>query len=392
VFQYTAVASGTVSHLAFYLDAASTSTTVLVGLYGNSASDTAGTLLTSATTTSAVSGSWNTLAATTPVTVTAGTRYWIAILGPAGTTGQTFFRDVSTGGKAQVSAQTNLSSLPTTWTGGASYMMSPMSAYAVAVGGSGPTATPTSTATSTPTRTSMPTPTSTAAPATSTSTATATPTYSPTSTATRTPTPTVTRTPTQAVTATRTPTATASATPTRTPTATATFTATATRTPTRTATPTPLPILVGDQAIGSRVDTVADGAAKAFQYTAVASGSLTRLMVYVDASTTGGAVVAGLYTSTGSNNPGALLAQGYVYPPVEGAWNTITVPSVSVTAGTRYWIAVNAPRGFGSVALRDVASGGRSQLSAQTTLLGLPSTWSPGATSLNSPMSAYALP
>ena len=104
-FQYTAVASGTVTQLAFYLDAASSTTTVHVGLYTNSAADNPGTLMTQATTTTATKGAWNTVAVTTPVGVTAGTKYWIAILGPSGTTGTAVFRDVPTGGKAQTSAR-----------------------------------------------------------------------------------------------------------------------------------------------------------------------------------------------------------------------------------------------------------------------------------------------
>jgi hypothetical protein len=202
------------------------------------------------------------------------------------------------------------------------------------------------------------------------------------------PTATGTATPTASGTATLTPTITRTATRTETPSPTSTVTATHTAT----STPTPLPILVGDPTIESRVDVSPGGTAKAFQYTALASGSLTRLSVYLDASSTAGAVVVGIYTSNGSNSPGSLLTQGLIYPPVKGAWNTATVQSASVTAGTEYWIAVLAMRTTGTVAFRDVASGGRSQLSAQTDLYSLPPIWSSGASSSNAPMSAHALP
>jgi hypothetical protein len=99
-------------------------------------------------------------------------------------------------------------------------------------------------------------------------------------------------------------------------------------------------------------------------------------------------VVVGLYTDS-AGNPGALLSQATITSPVAGAWNTIAVPAASVTAGTKYWIAVLGPTGTGTVQFRDVPTGGRSQTSAQTNLSTLPSTWSPGSTYFNAPMSAY---
>src|SRR5262249_17913369 len=75
--------------------------------------------------------------------------------------------------------------------------------------------------------------------------------------------------------------------------------------------------------------------------------------------------------------------------PVAGTWNTVALPSASVTAGAKYWIAVLAPSGAGTVQFRDVATGGRSQTSAQSGLTGLPATRSPGANFGNAPMSAH---
>jgi hypothetical protein len=42
------------------------------------------------------------------------------------------------------------------------------------------------------------------------------------------------------------------------------------------------------------------------------------------------------------------------------------------------------------VQFRDVAAGGRTQTSAQTTLTTLPATWTPGKNYTNAPLSAYA--
>ena len=150
-------------------------------------------------------------------------------------------------------------------------------------------------------------------------------------------------------------------------------------------------VLVGDQVVRSNVDSNPAGMAEAFQYTATASGSATRLVVYVDGGSTASQVVVGLYADAG-NTPGALLAQGTIAAPVKGAWNTVTVPAAAVTAGTSYWIAVLGPTGAGSFQFRDVPTGGRAQVSAQSNLAALPATWSSGATYFNSPMSAYAAP
>ncbi len=201
----------------------------------------------------------------------------------------------------------------------------------------------------------------------------------------------------------RTPTATASPAPSRTPTAAPTSTPAPTRTPTavptQTATVAASPtssagVLVGDTKVEANRDSNPAGMAEAFQYTASASGTVRKLAVYVDGSSTASKVVVGLYTNASRNTPGTLLTQGTIENPVKGAWNTVAVPDASVTAGTRYWIAVLGPAGSGTLQFRDKANGtgGKTQTSAQTSLSVLPATWSPGATYYNSPMSAYAAP
>lgn len=221
-FQYTATASGSVNKIYIYIDPSSAATQVNVGLYANS-SNNPGSLLTQGSITNPAKGAWNAVPVTS-VSVVSGARYWIAVLGPTGK-GIVWFRDVSSGGLAQTSSQTNLAALPATWTKGNVYSMSPMSAYAVEESQASPTPTSTRTgiatapATSTPTSTPISTETSTPT-ATRTSTATPTATWTATPTATNTPTPTATAIPT----VTYTPTASATAIPTvtHTPTATAT--------------------------------------------------------------------------------------------------------------------------------------------------------------------------
>ena len=164
-FSYTASISGAINSLSVYLDSLSNATKVTVGLYADSAGSP-GALLTQGTITSPVAGAWNTVNVST-ASIIAGNPYWIALLSPAGA-GTVRFTDTSSGGAAAASAQTNLTTLPATWTTGTQYANSPLSAYASGIPGTvtptptgTPTSTPTSTPTGTPTSTPTPAPTST---------------------------------------------------------------------------------------------------------------------------------------------------------------------------------------------------------------------------------------
>jgi hypothetical protein len=148
--------------------------------------------------------------------------------------------------------------------------------------------------------------------------------------------------------------------------------------------------LVGDLSTEASQDSNAAGLAEAFQYSATAPGTATRVYVFLDGSNAASKVAVGLYTNSASNTPGTLLAQGTIASPVANAWNFATIPGVSLQAGTKYWIAVLSPSGSGTIYIRDVASGGLAQNSSQTNLTSLPATWSPGPSWANAPMSAYA--
>jgi outer membrane protein assembly factor BamB len=125
-FQTTANVSGTVNSLTVYLDTSSTAATVYVGLYSDNGGHP-GTLLTQGSKTSPTAGSWNTIAVP-GAPITGGTNYWLAILGT--TSGTPYFRDRAHGPcKGEVNSQTNLTSLPTTWTIGAVYSDCPLSGY-----------------------------------------------------------------------------------------------------------------------------------------------------------------------------------------------------------------------------------------------------------------------
>jgi outer membrane protein assembly factor BamB len=147
--------------------------------------------------------------------------------------------------------------------------------------------------------------------------------------------------------------------------------------------------LVGDTTIYSSVDSNTAGHAEAFRASASASGTVTSLSVYIDTSSKATSLVAGLYTDNGGS-PGTLLAQGQLSHPVAG-WNTVQLPSVNVTGGNVYWIAVLGPSGSGAIAFVDSGSNAiRSEESSQTNLTTLPTTWKTGKVWSSSPVSAYA--
>jgi PQQ-like domain len=124
-FQTTASASGTVGSLSIYVDGSSTVTTLVAGLYADSAGHP-GALIAQGSSTALTASAWN--AVTIPgAIVTAGQPYWIAILGT--NSGLLRFRDRNGGCLSETSAQSNLTSLPSSWATGSIYPSCPVSGY-----------------------------------------------------------------------------------------------------------------------------------------------------------------------------------------------------------------------------------------------------------------------
>lgn len=134
-FQYTASASGTSSDIALYLSAGTTATQLTLGVYSDNGGRP-GALLTSGSTMSLTVPGWNQV----PVgsaSLFGGTTYWIALLGSGG---QVNYLDTTNGsGASYVDSSTGLSSLPSTYSSGSEYNVSPASAYVTGTlsGGSG---------------------------------------------------------------------------------------------------------------------------------------------------------------------------------------------------------------------------------------------------------------
>jgi Concanavalin A-like lectin/glucanases superfamily/Domain of unknown function (DUF4082)/Fibronectin type III domain len=154
------------------------------------------------------------------------------------------------------------------------------------------------------------------------------------------------------------------------------------------ATSSPPVFLVGDKNVAPVTDSNPQGKAQAFQTQAAVTGWVTGLSVYVDTGSTASKLVAGLYTDN-NDHPGTLLAQGTLDSPGSGGWKMVSLPPVSTTAGSKYWVAILSPSGM--LMFRDAGTwvGELSETSSESTLSKLPSTWTTGTYEFEGPLSAY---
>jgi hypothetical protein len=148
------------------------------------------------------------------------------------------------------------------------------------------------------------------------------------------------------------------------------------------------PPLFGDADVLATVDSDAPGTAEAFPAVVRFSGQMTRLHVYVGSASTASNVVVGVYSDR-NGQPGVLREQGTISNVMPGSWNYVDLPSMSVTAGQRYWMAVLGPSGAGTIRFRDAPNGSRSETSAQHNLAALPASWSTGKTWTTGNLSGY---
>ena len=155
--------------------------------------------------------------------------------------------------------------------------------------------------------------------------------------------------------------------------------------------PPPGTVLLGNAATESSVDSDTAGGAEAFKTTAALSGSVVRLRVFIDATSTAGRVIVGLYTNTASGHPGTLLTSGTITAPAAGQNNEVVVPATSVTAGQTYWLAVLATSGTLKFRDRGAVGAGSSESSLQTTLTGMPATWTTGSSFTDGLISAVGV-
>jgi hypothetical protein len=146
-------------------------------------------------------------------------------------------------------------------------------------------------------------------------------------------------------------------------------------------------VLLGNQSIAPLADSNSPGQAEAFSFVAGSSGTASAINLYLDAQSTASTVVVGLYRDTGGQ-PDSLLAAGTTSSPRPGAWNSVSVDSASISAGSEYWVTILGLDGV--VAFRDSnADSCSSVTSAQTNLLSLAVSWSGGSNWPTCSISAY---
>ncbi|MEQ1637904.1 MAG: LamG-like jellyroll fold domain-containing protein [Methylococcales bacterium] len=147
---------------------------------------------------------------------------------------------------------------------------------------------------------------------------------------------------------------------------------------------------MGNTTIEPKIDSNPQGLAEAFQTTPQKSGVVSTVRVYLDASSTATELVAGIY-SENNGHPGNLVAQGKLSNLKAGAWNSVPIPTASVSASQTYWIAILGSKG--DITFRDRMGSGDSNMetNASTSLTSLPDTWSTGSVYLDSPMSVYGI-
>jgi mannan endo-1,4-beta-mannosidase len=133
-------------------------------------------------------------------------------------------------------------------------------------------------------------------------------------------------------------------------------------------------------ASGGTDDFQVAGEAYAWSYAASASGTATRLDLFVNASNTASALQLGLYTDNGGQ-PGTLLASGTVNGAlVANAWNSVSI-SAPIVAGTTYWLAALQPAGSnGTLHYNNTLTnnGNERGSSANPTLSTFQSSWTSG--------------
>jgi hypothetical protein len=403
VYRITAAKTGTVSRLRLYVDGSSTATALTLGLYDDQGGQP-GRLLASGARQGADAGAWNEVPLATPVPVTAGASYWFALLNPLASTGTLAWRDHAggqSGQPEQTSADRALTGLPATWAAQAAYSDGPVSGYAVGSDGGSP---------STPALSVSPTSLAFSATAGAGNPAAKTLTVSNTGSGTLDFTtsddaPWLSVTPTSG-TADRDVTVSVDTTGLAAGTYSANVTVdggSATGSPkvvpvTLTVSAPPPPgttTLAGSEQVGTNLSEAPAGAGEVYRITAAASGTASKLRLYVDGSTAARQLVLGIYADSGGQ-PTTLLGSGQIAAVTPGAWNEVALSSgVPLVAGTAYWFALLNPSSSGGVLRwRDHAGGaggGAEQTSQGRNLGALPGTWAKLGSYTDGPASGYVV-
>jgi PKD repeat protein len=150
----------------------------------------------------------------------------------------------------------------------------------------------------------------------------------------------------------------------------------------------PSQFVMGDKTLEPWVDFKPQGVAQAYQTTPPKTGVITTVQVYLDVRSTATELVAGIYNDT-NGHPGTLVAQGKLSTLKPGAWNSVPIPVISVTAAQPYWIVILGSKGQIRYLDRVGSGKGLMETSTSRTLTSLPSKWQGSAYKTNSTMSVY---
>lgn len=147
-------------------------------------------------------------------------------------------------------------------------------------------------------------------------------------------------------------------------------------------------VLLGDSSVMSTLDENSAGTAEAFPFTASTSGMAQSISVYLDPRSAAKTLVAAVYKDA-SGRPSSLLASGSLSSLTAGGWNKVSISSLAIASGQRYWIALLGKGG--TPYFRDASSSGTCQsvTSQQTTLTSAPSTWTSGSRWPSCQLSGY---
>jgi hypothetical protein len=141
--------------------------------------------------------------------------------------------------------------------------------------------------------------------------------------------------------------------------------------------------LLGTREIGPGSSQLSAGSAEAYRATAAAGGTFSALDVYVEKGTTARWLIAGVYADDGTgDHPGALIGQNDIELGSHSAaagWETVPLSGITVTGGTKYWIALLPAGGVMNIRNHDGGTGDEpSETSRSTRLTSLPAAWRTG--------------
>lgn len=152
----------------------------------------------------------------------------------------------------------------------------------------------------------------------------------------------------------------------------------------------PAKSVAGSATVFTTVDSNPQGIAGAFKTSTQKNSVITTITIYVDASSTATELVAGIY-SDNLGHPGKLLAQGRLTSLSPGGWNKVGIPSINLTAGKPYWIAILGSKG--QLKFRDHLGAGTTptETSVAKNLTSLPAAWMTGNVyyTKDGPISSY---